>query len=109
MLFGVDFDFKNDDARRTKALKLRLDLLDTFGDLIETWPITENTSLGFGDIDRAHFARRAGTLGSSVSKVNLYVVAIAYDDGTVWENPMAVPSPGPTPPDDETGVRKMPI
>jgi hypothetical protein len=98
--FALFFDLQNQTVRRTSAVKMQANLVDAFGDIVQTWSFTENANLGSGDLDTAIWNVRESSAVQSSDHVDLYVLAIKYQDGSVWRSP-TTPKVGPTPgPDD---------
>src|SRR5579864_4927919 len=89
----ITFKVTNAGARRTEALKMQANVVDTFGDVILTVPITDNASLGQGNSNGAVFAFHPPFSPNSVDHVNFFVLALKYADGAVWKNSV-VPKSG---------------
>lgn len=98
--FNLNFTARNTSPKRTVAVKLQANLLDAFGSIVETWPIVENTSLGTSDEDMATFGVRKSAAVQSVKSIDLYLLAIKYEDGSVWTSDLH-PHVGPTPAPNE--------
>lgn len=85
--FLVTFKVTNHSAKRTQALKMQANIVDTFGDILMTVPIVESAVLGNGDSDGAVFAFHPPFTPKSIDHVNFYVLAVKWSDGTVWQAP----------------------
>jgi len=93
----VTFRVTNQGAKRTAAFKLQANVMDTFGDILLSVPITETASLGRGDADGAVFAFHPPFPRGSVDHVAFAVLAVKYADGSVWKSPEQLktgPEPG---------------
>jgi hypothetical protein len=95
--FIVTFKATNTDARRVQAMKLQANFVDAFGDVLRTIPIIENARLGTGDSDAAVWAFRPAVDKNSLDHVAFFVVAVKYEDGSLWHAPGDAPKAGPTP------------
>jgi hypothetical protein len=95
--FIVTFKATNTDARRVQAMKLQANFVDAFGDVLRTIPIIENARLSTGDSDAAVWAFRPTVDKNSLDHVAFYVLAVKYEDGSVWHAEGAEPKVGPTP------------
>ena len=87
---------------RTTAVKLQANMFDAFGTLVESWQFDEPMSLdpGTTDYDNALYGQRMEPAIQTVDHVDLYVLGVAYADGTTWTT-TAKPEVGPLPgPDD---------
>jgi hypothetical protein len=91
--FLITFKVTNDGEKRTEALKLQANIVDTFGDILLTVPIVEAARLGNGDSDGAVFAFQPPFPPKSVDHVSFYVLAVKWSDGSVWNAP-ALPKSG---------------
>jgi hypothetical protein len=85
--FLVTFKVTNHGEKRTEALKMQANVVDTFGDVLLSVPIVESAHLGKGDSDGAVFAFRPPFPANSVDHVSFYVLAVKWSDGTVWKAP----------------------
>jgi hypothetical protein len=95
--FIVTFKATNTDARRIAAMKLQANFVDAFGDVLRTVPIVENARLSTGDSDAAVWAFRPTVDKNSLDHVAFYVIAVKYEDGSLWNAPGSEPKAGPTP------------
>ena|ERR1700680_2608611 len=91
----VTFKVTNEGTRRTEALKMQANIVDTFGEVLLTVPVIDNAKLGQGDSNGAVFAFHPTFSPNSVDHVNFFVLAVKFADGSVWKNPL-VPKSGPT-------------
>ena len=92
----LTFKATNADSRRLVAMKLRYDLFDAFGDVLQTIPIVENARLGNGDSDAAVWAFHPQVDPNSIDHVAFHVLAVKFDSGEPWTTTAPLPSPGPT-------------
>lgn len=106
--FIVTFKATNTDARRVAAMKLQANFVDAFGDVLRTVPIVENARLGNGDSDGAVWAFRPAVDKNSLDHVAFYVLAVKYEDGSLWHYAGPPPKSGPTPA-PRAGLRRFPI
>lgn len=67
--FLITFNVTNHGTKRTGALKMQANIVDTFGDILMTVPIVETARLGNGDSDGAVFAFRPPFPAKSVDHV----------------------------------------
>jgi hypothetical protein len=95
--FIVTFKATNTDTRRVRAMKLQANFVDAFGDVLRMVPIVENARLGTGDSDAAAWAFRPTVDKNSLDHVALYVIAVKYEDGSLWRAADPEPKTGPTP------------
>jgi hypothetical protein len=95
--FIVTFKATNTDSRRVRAMKLQANFVDAFGDVLRMVPIVENARLGTGDSDAAAWAFRPTVDKNSLDHVAFYVIAVKYEDGSLWRAPGPEPKTGPTP------------
>jgi hypothetical protein len=91
------FKATNTDVRRVQAMKLQANFVDAFGDVLRTIPIIENARLGTGDSDAAVWAFRPAVDKNSLDHVAFFVIAVKYEDGSLWRAPGDAPKAGPTP------------
>jgi hypothetical protein len=96
----------NEGDRPVNAVKLQADMVDSFGDVILTIPISENAPLGQGGVDGAVFAFHSPVPPSSIDHVNFAVLAVRFDDGSVWSN-ADLPQRGPVA--DQVALRRYPM
>ncbi|MGD0473872.1 MAG: hypothetical protein ABSB70_11775 [Candidatus Velthaea sp.] len=95
--FIVTFKATNTDQRRVQAMKLQANFVDAFGDVLRTIPIVENARLGTGDSDAAVWAFRPTIDKNSLDHVAFFVIAVKYEDGSLWRSSPPEPRIGPTP------------
>jgi hypothetical protein len=106
--FIIAFKVTNAGQRRVDALKLQANVVDAFGEVLQTIPIVENAKLGHGDADGAVWAFRPGFDKNSVDHVAVYLLAVKYADGTIWSAEGRAPKTGPTP-DPRARLRRFAI
>jgi hypothetical protein len=106
--FIVTFKATNTDQRRVTAMKLQANFVDAFGDVLRIVPIIENARLGTGDSDAAVWAFRPTVDKNSLDHVALYVIAVKYEDGSLWHASGPEPKTGPTPAPN-AGLRRFPM
>lgn len=110
----ITFKVTNAGPKRTQALKMQANVIDAFGDVLATVPITENARLGNGDSDGADFAFHPPFPANGVGRWN-HLARAGYSkngqgDGTDvalqrfpmrWDNydisDVILPSPSPSP------------
>jgi hypothetical protein len=95
--FIVTFKATNTDPRRVQAMKLQANFVDAFGDVLRTIPIVENARLSTGDSDAAVWAFRPTVDKNSLDHVAFHVIAVKYEDGSLWHADGPQPKAGPTP------------
>jgi hypothetical protein len=95
--FIVTFKATNADPRRVQAMKLQANFVDAFGDVLRMIPIVENARLSTGDADAAVWAFRPTVDKNSLDHVAFYVIAVKYEDGSLWRAEGPEPKAGPTP------------
>lgn len=106
--FNVVFSLQNTSGKRTAAVKMQANLVDAFSTVLETWPIVESAKLSSGDIDHATWAVRCSDpVTAGIDHVDLYVLAIKYDDGSTWQTSNPAPPIGPMPPADSHFMRAL--
>jgi len=88
--YFITFKVTNHGARQANALKLQANLVDAFGDVLLTVPITESAQLDDGQSDGAVYAFHNPVPANSIDHVDFMVLAVSYADGSVWANPAAV-------------------
>jgi len=90
----VTFKVTNQGPRRTEARMMQANIVDTFGDVMLSVPITDNANLGRGDSNGAVFAFHPPFSPNSVDHVNFYVLAVKFTDGSIWKS-ADTPKTGP--------------
>jgi hypothetical protein len=95
--FIVTFKATNTDSRRVQAMKLQANFVDAFGDVLRTLPIVENARLSTNDSDAAVWAFRPTVDKNSLDHLAFYVIAVKYEDGSLWHAEGPEPKAGPTP------------
>ena len=92
----------NHGKAKTTAVKLQANMFDAFGTLVRTWQFDEPMGIapGSADYDNALYGQHMIPAIQTVDHVDLYVLGVAYADGTTWTTAIK-PDVGPTPsPDD---------
>jgi hypothetical protein len=100
--FDLRVYLTNRGALKTTAVKLQANMFDAFGSLVRTWQFDEPMGLdpGTTNYDNALYGQRMLPEIQTVDHVQLYVLGVAYADGTTWTTTLK-PDVGPTPiPDD---------
>ncbi len=100
------FDFRmyltNLGKAKTTAVKLQANMYDAFGSLVRTWQFDEPMGLDPGTVnyDNALYGEHMIPAIQTVDHIDLFVLGVAYVDGSTWTT-TAKPDVGPTPvPDD---------
>ena len=103
---GDRFDLRmyltNNGKAKTTAVKMQANMFDAFGTLVQTWQFDEPMGLdpNTTNYDNAPYGQRMLPAIQTVDHVDLYVLGVAYADGTTWTT-ATKPDIGPTPvPDD---------
>ena len=96
--FDLRVYLTNRGKAKTTAVKLQANMFDAFGTLVGTWQFDEPMGLdpGTSDYDNALYGQRMLPAIQTVDHVDLYVLGVAYADGTTWSTPVK-PDVGPTP------------
>ena len=101
--FDMRVYLTNVGKAKTTAVKLQANMFDAFGTLVRTWQFDEPMGLdpGTTDYDNALYGQRMEPAIQTVARVDLYVLGVAYADGTTWTAPIKAPAVGPTPAPEE--------